>query len=588
MKASLRFILAAGLCAVLTLACVEYDDAELRSGLSSLTTRVEALESWKAAAQGNIQSLLTLTEGLDKNYFITAVNKLDDGYEIVFSSGSKAIIKDGHSPAIGVKKDTDGTYYWTLDGTWLLDSNNGKVPATGEAPQLKIEEGYWYISTDGGASWTQLGKATGEDGKDGEGGDSIFKEVTFDDNFVYFVLADETTLKISRGANGVQAVAVVPDLEDGGVLSVLNEFTLRFDVLPASSAAAITSLDPSLFRVNLVYTQTKAQAGDELSLPITQITGSDGRINVTVDGSSLCEDFAIGKLGASASLSIDDGNHAVTSGYFPVRYDTQRIRKLVEKQWLYPDVVPHLVRDIGYSFPGYYFYTDDSAIYAGINPTNALKGPYYIYQLPNGIIKLFSDKYPYWYVCRVVSETEIEQRVYAQEYEEPYNQQDEYGWHSGKWNRLTLIDTPKKLLWKTMAVCVNGVNVALTESSDPHGVPTFEHYLQGMEQTLPMVRMNDSGTASCFALWDVVGKIVVLDRGEISFSEKLNNAYEAGAIGVLCVNNSPDSPPAPSLSSVNPAVDIPFAMISQRAGQMLDGHRSITFVSCTDPTMVEN
>jgi hypothetical protein len=25
------------------------------------------------------------------------------------------------APIIGVKKDTDGIYYWTLDGEWLTD-----------------------------------------------------------------------------------------------------------------------------------------------------------------------------------------------------------------------------------------------------------------------------------------------------------------------------------------------------------------------------------------------------------------------------------------------------------------------------------
>jgi hypothetical protein len=82
---------------------------------------------------------------------------------------------------------------------------------------LKIEEGYWYISYDNGATWTQVGKATGEDGKDGadgedgkdgqngadgkdgQDGDSMFQSVTQDENYVYFTLADGTVIEIAKG-----------------------------------------------------------------------------------------------------------------------------------------------------------------------------------------------------------------------------------------------------------------------------------------------------------------------------------------------------------------------------------------------------
>ena len=40
--------------------------------------------------------------------------------------------KDGHTPQIGVRKDTDGIYYWTLDGKWLTDSKGNKIPTTGK------------------------------------------------------------------------------------------------------------------------------------------------------------------------------------------------------------------------------------------------------------------------------------------------------------------------------------------------------------------------------------------------------------------------------------------------------------------------
>jgi hypothetical protein len=153
-----------------------------------------------------------------------------------------------NAPVIGVAQDTDGLYYWTLNGEWLLDDNGNKLPVSGKdgqngtngsngqdgadgkdgqngedgkdgiTPQLKIEDGYWYISYDNGVTWTQLGKATGEDGKDGvdgedgkdgqngtdgkdgQDGDSMFQSVTQDENYVYFTLADGTVIKIAKGS----------------------------------------------------------------------------------------------------------------------------------------------------------------------------------------------------------------------------------------------------------------------------------------------------------------------------------------------------------------------------------------------------
>ena len=57
------------------------------------------------------------------------------------------------------------------NGTDGKDGQDGQDGKDGVTPQLKIEDGYWYISYDNGTTWTQLGKATGEDGKDGIDGE---------------------------------------------------------------------------------------------------------------------------------------------------------------------------------------------------------------------------------------------------------------------------------------------------------------------------------------------------------------------------------------------------------------------------------
>ena len=121
-----------------------YDDAALRNDLTDLANRVAKLEQLCQQMNTNISSLQTIVNALQQNDFITAVVPVTQGgkvigYTITFSrSGAITIYhgtdgkngengKDGSTPQIGVKKDSDGIYYWTLNGEWLLDANGNKI-----------------------------------------------------------------------------------------------------------------------------------------------------------------------------------------------------------------------------------------------------------------------------------------------------------------------------------------------------------------------------------------------------------------------------------------------------------------------------
>jgi len=118
--------------------------------------------------------------------------------------------KDGHSPEIAVKQAADGLYYWTKDGDWITDGQGHKIRANGIdgtngqdalSPLLKIENGRWMLSTNNGVSWTDIGQATGESGKDGvdgKDGTSFFQEVTQDDHRLTLVLANGTSIQIPK------------------------------------------------------------------------------------------------------------------------------------------------------------------------------------------------------------------------------------------------------------------------------------------------------------------------------------------------------------------------------------------------------
>lgn len=178
----------------------------------------EALQRLCNETNTNLSALQTIVTALQNNDYITSVDALTEngkvvGYTIKFAKSNPIVIYngkdgadgvDGNTPVIGVKKDTDGIYYWTLDGEFIIvdgqkikaqgtDGNNGVDGSDGVTPKLEIREGYWWISYDNGANWTQLGKATGEDGKDA---DSI--KITQDENNVYFELADGTVITISK------------------------------------------------------------------------------------------------------------------------------------------------------------------------------------------------------------------------------------------------------------------------------------------------------------------------------------------------------------------------------------------------------
>lgn len=189
----------------------KFDDSEIWDKLNALENRVAALEQLCRQTNTNLTSIQTIVEGLQNNDYITNIAPIMEGdkvigYTITFSKSGNITIyhgKDGDTPQIGVKQDTDGVYYWTIDGDWVLDANGNKIKTSGTdgaTPQLKIENDYWYISYDNGANWEKLGEAKGENG------DSIFSSITYDDDYVYITLNDGTTLVIPRNKSNTSTI----------------------------------------------------------------------------------------------------------------------------------------------------------------------------------------------------------------------------------------------------------------------------------------------------------------------------------------------------------------------------------------------
>ena len=257
-------------CGLLLFGCSkEYDDSALRNDLSDLENRVAKLEELCKQMNTNISSLQKIVDALQDNLSISKVEQISDGYIIHFSDGSTATIKNGKNsedaPIIGVKKDTDGIYYWTLDGEWLTDEKGNKVKAQGTdgkdgvdgedgtngkdgiTPQLKIENGRWMLSMDNGKTWTDIGQATGADGTDGEDGvdgkdgtNGIFKSVTEDNDNVYFTLEDDSVITIPKSDNSKFVIAF--NTTDIAILNGGESKTISYTITDATENTVVKAI----------------------------------------------------------------------------------------------------------------------------------------------------------------------------------------------------------------------------------------------------------------------------------------------------------------------------------------------------------
>ena len=269
------------MCGLLLFGCGDkYDDSALRNDLNDLENRVAKLEELCKQMNTNISSLQKIVEALQDNLSISKVEQISDGYIIHFSDGSTATIKNGKNsedaPIIGVKKDTDGIYYWTLDGEWLTDEKGNKVKAQGTdgkdgvdgedgtngkdgiTPQLKIENGRWMLSMDNGKTWTDIGQATGADGTDGEDGvdgkdgtNGIFKSVTEDNDNVYFTLEDDSVITIPKSDNSKFAIAF--DTTDIAILNGGESKTISYTITDATKNTVVKAIAQDVWKLSVLF-----------------------------------------------------------------------------------------------------------------------------------------------------------------------------------------------------------------------------------------------------------------------------------------------------------------------------------------------
>lgn len=276
---------------------------QMNTNISSLQTLVDALQN--------------------KDYITSVVPITKDGetigYTISFTQSAPITIyngqdgkdgqdgkpgedgKDGSTPVIGVKQDADGIYYWTLNGDWLTDDSGNKIKAEGRdgqdgedgkpgqdgndgqdgkpgedgedgqdgkpgedgkdgvTPQLKIEDGYWYISYNDGASWTQLGKATGDKGEQGEPGQAggIFKDVEETDDSVIFTLNDDSTITIPKATPSEKLDITFSNTESINVLPG-KTYEIEYTIIGADETTRIEVVAQDLYKASVSPTDYRS------------------------------------------------------------------------------------------------------------------------------------------------------------------------------------------------------------------------------------------------------------------------------------------------------------------------------------------
>ena len=219
---------------------------EIENEINLLDRRITALEEKSARMNETIKGLKAIVDSFENYDFVTDVKPVYNtfgkvvAYKITFTNSGTVTIHNGtdaDTPVIGVEKDRNGQYYWTVtysDGVTnpIYLSNTGQlVYASAVVPEIKIESGNWMISYDSGTTWNYLGKATGA------AGNAFVQSIDNYDSFVRFNFIDGTSVLVPTASSFEYCTAGVQ-----GVNSNLE--SLRQLIASLDNKASVTDLVP--------------------------------------------------------------------------------------------------------------------------------------------------------------------------------------------------------------------------------------------------------------------------------------------------------------------------------------------------------
>ena len=275
---------------------------EIENRLTELEQRLAKVEEQVKELNSQVSLIQNLING---KYFIQSAAELPDGsgYKLVLvDKDGKTVEKtvlcgkdgkdgqDGVTPSVGVKKDTDGNYYWTLNGEWLLvdgkkvrangtDGENGKdAPMT----EFKVENGKWYAKV-GDGDWTYVGDAVTE-----VVGPIVSVDASKPD-VVVITLADNTVLELPKASVAVKLQIVVDDSVFQNMTAGQTKSAPYEVIVPAGVTYTLDSYEPESWKVIISKPQgnkgnvtiTVPEAGKSAKVLLIA-NGSDGSSYVKV------------------------------------------------------------------------------------------------------------------------------------------------------------------------------------------------------------------------------------------------------------------------------------------------------------------
>ena len=196
--------------------------------------------------------------------------------------------KDAEPYVVSAKQDEeDGRWYWysVQDEDWLKDDQGNRFPVDGKTPQLKVEEGFWFLSWDDGQNWEETGwKAKGEDAYE------MFTKVeVFDDRVELTLTADGSVLVLPRFLPVDVVLTVNGQNPDKDIMIYPGETISVHYVLSGTGVA-----DAILV----------AGTDGRLKTAIREDSATEGTVYVTCPKVKV-EDFP---KGSYVSITVNDGN----------------------------------------------------------------------------------------------------------------------------------------------------------------------------------------------------------------------------------------------------------------------------------------
>lgn len=196
MKTIFKTILACSVGLVLAGCAKEYDDSALQNDVKNLKSQIEQIQNDIRSLNGQITGLKETIEQWKKGGYVENIQELADktGYTITFVGGKTVTLyhgtkgENGQAPTL--KADTDGNFYWAMDGEFILVDGK-KVPAA-VAPVFSVNADGDLIMTLSGKE-TNLGHVQGTPGPAGE---SLFEKIEPGENTVIFTLKGGETFSI--------------------------------------------------------------------------------------------------------------------------------------------------------------------------------------------------------------------------------------------------------------------------------------------------------------------------------------------------------------------------------------------------------